>query len=55
MTERKLSFAVFGSASKALESIRINEMLGYLAQHEADIYLEQGFFHALENKLQEDL
>ena len=55
MTERKLSFAVFGSAFKALESIRINEMLGYLAQHEADIYIEQGFFHALENKLQEDL
>ena len=55
MTERKLSFAIFGSASKALESIRINEMLGYWAQHEADIYIEQGFFHALENKLQEDL
>ena len=55
MAEKKLSFAIFGSASKALESIRIKELLGYLTQHEADIYLEQGFFHALENKLQEDL
>ena len=55
MAEKKLSFAIFGSASKALESIRIKELLGNLTQHEADIYLEQGFFHALENKLQEDL
>ena len=55
MAEKKLSFTIFGSASKALESIRIKELLGYLTQHEADIYLEQGFFHALENKLQEDL
>ena len=55
MAEKKLGFAIFGSASKALESIRIKELLSYLAQHEADIYLEQGFFHALENKLQEDL
>ena len=38
MAEKKLSFAIFGNASKAFDSLQITEILDYLREHEADVY-----------------
>ncbi len=51
MAERKLSFAVFGNASKAFDSHQITEILGYLWAHEADVYIEQNFYNSLQKEL----
>ncbi|MCR5078202.1 MAG: NAD kinase [Prevotella sp.] len=55
MAGNKLSFAIFGNDSRALESVRIWEMLDYLVKHDAEVYVEQSFYHALEHKLNDEL
>ena len=51
MVKRRLSFAVFGNASKVLESVRIWDMLEYLVRHDAEIYLDQSLYLGLRQKL----
>lgn len=55
MAERKLSFAVFGNASKAFDSHQITEILGYLGAHEADVYIEQNFYNSLQKELKKSI
>ena len=55
MAERKLSFAVFGNASKAFDSHQITEILGYLWAHEADVYIEQNFYNSLQKELKKSI
>ena len=55
MAERKLSFAVFGNASKAFDSHQITEILGYLWAHEADVYIEQNFYNSLQEELKKSI
>lgn len=54
MAEKRLSFAVFGNASKAFDTVQILDMLDYLAGHEADVYIEQNFYRVLANELKRD-
>lgn len=54
MAEKRLSFAVFGNASKAFDTLQILDMLDYLAGHEADVYIEQNFYRVLANELKRD-
>ena len=54
MAEKRLSFAVFGNASKAFDTLQILDMLDYLAGHEADVYIEQNFYRVLSNELKRD-
>ena len=51
MAEKKLSFAIFGNASKAFDSLQITEILDYLREHEADVYIEQNFIIAYKKNL----
>lgn len=55
MAERKLSFAVFGNASKAFDSHQITEILGYLGAHEVDVYIEQNFYNSLQKELKKSI
>ena len=52
MIKRRLRFALFGNASKALESVRIWGMLEYLVRHDAEIYLDQSLYLVLRQKLE---
>lgn len=52
MIKRRLRFALFGNASKALESVRIWGMLEYLVRHDAEIYLDQSLYLGLRQKLE---
>lgn len=54
MTEKKLSFAIFGNTSKALDTPQIVDILDYLVGREADIYIEQNFYHTLLKELKKD-
>ena len=54
MAEKKLSFAIFGNASKALDTPQIVDILDYLVGREADIYIEQNFYHTLLKELKKD-
>ena len=51
MAERKLSFAVFGNASKAFDSHQITEILGYLGAHELMYILNRTFIIAYKRSL----
>ena len=55
MAEKKLSFAIFGSASKAFDSLQITEILDYLRGHEADVYIEQNFYNSLQKELKKSI
>ena len=52
MIKRRLRFALFGNASKVLESVRIWGMLEYLVRHDAEIYLDQSLYLGLRQKLE---
>lgn len=52
MIKRRLRFALFGNASKVLESVRIWGMLEYLVRHDAEIYLGQSLYLGLRQKLE---
>lgn len=52
MIKRRLRFALFGNASKILESVRIWDMLEYLVRHDAEIYLDQSLYLGLRQKLE---
>ncbi len=52
MIKRRLRFALFGNASKVLESVRIWGMLEYLVRHDAEIYLDQSLYLWLRQKLE---
>ena len=52
MIKRRLRFALFGNASKVLESVRIWGMLEYLVCHDAEIYLDQSLYLGLRQKLE---
>lgn len=52
MIKRRLRFALFGNASKILESVRIWGMLEYLVRHDAEIYLDQSLYLGLRQKLE---
>lgn len=54
MAEKRLSFAVFGNASKAFDTLQIIDMLNYLAGRSADVYIEQNFYHILAKELKRD-
>ena len=54
MAEKKLSFAIFGNTSKALDTPQIVDILDYLVGCEADIYIEQNFYHTLLKELKKD-
>ena len=54
MTEKKLSFAIFGNTSKAFDTLQIVDILDYLVGREADIYIEQNFYHTLLKELKKD-
>ena len=54
MAEKKLSFAIFGNTSKALDTPQIVDILDYLVGREADIYIEQNFYHTLLKELKKD-
>ena len=54
MAEKKLSFAIFGNTSKAFNTPQIVEILDYLKAREADIYIEQNFYHVLLKELKKD-
>ena len=54
MTEKKLSFAIFGNTSKAFDTLQIVDILDYLAGREADIYIEQNFYHTLLKELKKE-
>ena len=54
MAEKKLSFAIFGNTSKAFNTPQIVEILDYLKACEADIYIEQNFYHVLLKELKKD-
>ena len=55
MAEKKLSFAIFGNASKAFDSLQITEILDYLRAHEADVYIEQNFYNSLQKELKKSI
>ena len=55
MAEKKLSFAIFGNASKAFDSLQITEILDYLRGHEADVYIEQNFYNSLQKELKKSI
>ena len=55
MAEKKLSFAIFGNASKAFDSLQITEILDYLREHEADVYIEQNFYNSLQKELKKSI
>nr|WP_308535685.1 NAD kinase [uncultured Prevotella sp.] len=55
MAEKKLSFAIFGNDRRALDSIRIWEILNYLTKREAEIYIEETFYNNLVRELHEEL
>ena len=55
MAEKKLSFAIFGNASKAFDSLQITEILDYLKAHEADVYIEQNFYNSLQKELKKSI
>ena len=55
MAEKKLSFAIFGNASKAFDSLQITEILDYLRAHEADVYIEQNFYNSLQTELKKSI
>ena len=52
MIKSRLRFALFGNASKVLESVRIWGMLEYLVRHDAEIYLDQSLYLGLRQKLE---
>ena len=54
MAEKKLSFAIFGNTSKALDTPQIVDILDYLVGREADIYIEHNFYHTLLKELKKD-
>ena len=54
MAEKKLSFAIFGNTSKAFNTPQIVEILDYRKAREADIYIEQNFYHVLLKELKKD-
>ena len=54
MAENKLSFAIFRNTSKALDTPQIVDILDYLVGCEADIYIEQNFYHTLLKELKKD-
>jgi len=54
MAKKKLSFAIFGNTSKALDTPQIVDILDYLVGREADIYIEQNFYHTLLKELKKD-
>ena len=54
MADKKLSFAIFGNTSKALDTPQIVDILDYLVGREADIYIEQNFYHTLLKELKKD-
>ena len=54
MAEKKLSFAIFGNTSKVLDTPQIVDILDYLVGREADIYIEQNFYHTLLKELKKD-
>ena len=55
MAEKKLSFAIFGNASKAFDLLQITEILDYLREHEADVYIEQNFYNSLQKELKKSI
>lgn len=55
MAEKKLSFAIFGNASKAFDSLQITEILDYLREYEADVYIEQNFYNSLQKELKKSI
>ena len=54
MTEKKLSFAIFGNTSKAFDTLQIVDILDYLTGRGADVYIEQNFYHTLLKELKKD-
>ena len=47
MAGKKLSFAIFGSNRQALETAYIWEVLDYLTECEAQIFIEERFYENL--------
>ncbi len=54
MTEKKLSFAIFGNTSKAFDTLQIVDILDYLTGRGADVYIEQNFYHTLLKELKKE-
>ena len=54
MSEKKLSFAIFGNTSKAFDTLQIVDILDYLVGRGADVYIEQNFYHTLLKELKKD-
>lgn len=50
MVKKRLRFAIFGNATKAIASVHVWDMLRYLTRNEAEIYIEQGLYNALKSK-----
>ena len=51
MTEKKLSFAIFGSKSGAAKSNRISELIEKLRSKNATIYVEKYFLNAIASSI----
>ncbi|WP_077196183.1 NAD kinase [Prevotella ihumii] len=50
MAEKKLSFAIFGNPYRALAAQSMCEVLEYLSQRNADVYVEETFYNALDKR-----